>query len=150
MKSLESGVIWGQRRSGRVPENLILEATSSYQPGLCLWPWIQGRLSLTRGPQTSVWALGGGLATPRKLGAIKCERERRGIENARLPGLTHTLLQTSVSLKRIQHFLSQDELDSQCVERKTITPGPDTATWAALTAAPAPENPCSKLLTFLL
>ncbi|XP_036912752.1 ATP-binding cassette sub-family C member 3 isoform X3 [Sturnira hondurensis] len=43
---------------------------------------------------------------------------------------------TSVSLKRIQHFLSQDELDSQCVERKTITPGHaviienGTFTWA--------------------
>ncbi|XP_061033006.1 ATP-binding cassette sub-family C member 3 isoform X6 [Eubalaena glacialis] len=40
-----------------------------------------------------------------------------------LPQLISNLAQTSVSLKRIQHFLSQDELDSQCVERKTITPG---------------------------
>ncbi|XP_035889629.1 canalicular multispecific organic anion transporter 2 isoform X2 [Phyllostomus discolor] len=39
-----------------------------------------------------------------------------------LPSLISSLTQTSVSLKRIQHFLSQDELDSQCVERKTITP----------------------------
>lgn len=41
-------------------------------------------------------------------------------------GLTHTFLQTSVSLKRIQNFLIQDELDPQCVERKTISPGPET------------------------
>ncbi|KAB0394515.1 hypothetical protein E2I00_015647, partial [Balaenoptera physalus] len=40
-----------------------------------------------------------------------------------LPQLISNLAQTSVSLKRIQHFLSQDELDPQCVERKTITPG---------------------------
>lgn len=40
--------------------------------------------------------------------------------------LMHTLLQTSVSLKRIQDFLNQDELDPQCVERKIISPGPDT------------------------
>uniref|UniRef100_A0A452UGL2 Multidrug resistance-associated protein 1 n=1 Tax=Ursus maritimus TaxID=29073 RepID=A0A452UGL2_URSMA len=39
-----------------------------------------------------------------------------------LPQLISSLIQTSVSLKRIQHFLSQDELDPQCVERKTITP----------------------------
>lgn len=42
--------------------------------------------------------------------------------------LIHTLLQTSVSLKRIQDFLNQDELDPQCVERKTISPGPNTLT----------------------
>ncbi|KAM9748173.1 ATP-binding cassette sub-family C member 3 [Dama dama] len=53
-----------------------------------------------------------------------------------LPQLISNLAQTSVSLKRIQHFLSQDELDPQCVERKTITPGYDvmihngTFTWA--------------------
>nr|XP_012645243.2 canalicular multispecific organic anion transporter 2 isoform X2 [Microcebus murinus] len=40
-----------------------------------------------------------------------------------LPQLISNLTQTSVSLKRIQHFLSQDELDLQCVERKTIAPG---------------------------
>ncbi|XP_053511818.1 ATP-binding cassette sub-family C member 3 isoform X2 [Artibeus jamaicensis] len=53
-----------------------------------------------------------------------------------LPSLISGLTRTSVSLKRIQHFLSQDELDSQCVERKTITPGHaviienGTFTWA--------------------
>uniref|UniRef100_A0A8D2ADU8 ABC-type glutathione-S-conjugate transporter n=1 Tax=Sus scrofa TaxID=9823 RepID=A0A8D2ADU8_PIG len=53
-----------------------------------------------------------------------------------LPQLISNLAQTSVSLKRIQHFLSQDELDPQCVERKTITPGyaitvnNGTFTWA--------------------
>ncbi|XP_072636145.1 ATP-binding cassette sub-family C member 3 isoform X1 [Canis lupus baileyi] len=53
-----------------------------------------------------------------------------------LPQLISNLIQTSVSLKRIQHFLSQDELDLQCVERKTITPGyavtidNGTFTWA--------------------
>ncbi|XP_034882734.1 canalicular multispecific organic anion transporter 2 [Mirounga leonina] len=53
-----------------------------------------------------------------------------------LPQLISNLIQTSVSLKRIQHFLSQDELDPQCVERKTITPGHavtihnGTFTWA--------------------
>ncbi|XP_044104614.1 ATP-binding cassette sub-family C member 3 isoform X1 [Neovison vison] len=53
-----------------------------------------------------------------------------------LPQLISSLIQTSVSLKRIQHFLSQDELDPQCVERKTITPGyavtihNGTFTWA--------------------
>ncbi|XP_023364920.1 canalicular multispecific organic anion transporter 2-like [Otolemur garnettii] len=36
------------------------------------------------------------------------------------------MAQTSVSLKRIQNFLSQDELDLQCVERKTISPGART------------------------
>lgn len=51
-------------------------------------------------------------------------------------GLIHTLLQTSVSLKRIQDFLNQDELDPQCVERKIISPGPNTLT-------PGPS--CSKL-----
>ncbi|KAK2111666.1 Canalicular multispecific organic anion transporter 2 [Saguinus oedipus] len=40
-----------------------------------------------------------------------------------LPQLISNLTQASVSLKRIQHFLSQDELDTQCVERKTISPG---------------------------
>ncbi|XP_077632923.1 ATP-binding cassette sub-family C member 3 isoform X1 [Crocuta crocuta] len=53
-----------------------------------------------------------------------------------LPQLISGLIQTSVSLKRIQHFLSQDELDPHCVERKTITPGyavtvhNGTFTWA--------------------
>ncbi|XP_027481055.2 canalicular multispecific organic anion transporter 2 isoform X7 [Zalophus californianus] len=53
-----------------------------------------------------------------------------------LPQLISNLIQTSVSLKRIQHFLNQDELDPQCVERKTITPGyavtihNGTFTWA--------------------
>ncbi|XP_008836595.1 canalicular multispecific organic anion transporter 2 isoform X1 [Nannospalax galili] len=53
-----------------------------------------------------------------------------------LPQLISNLTQTSVSLKRIQHFLSQDELDPQCVERKTISPGyaitihSGTFTWA--------------------
>ncbi|XP_077020887.1 ATP-binding cassette sub-family C member 3 isoform X2 [Tamandua tetradactyla] len=55
---------------------------------------------------------------------------------AMLPQLISLLVQTSVSLKRIQHFLSQDELDPQCVERKTISPGyaitiqGGTFTWA--------------------
>ncbi|XP_004434776.1 PREDICTED: canalicular multispecific organic anion transporter 2 [Ceratotherium simum simum] len=53
-----------------------------------------------------------------------------------LPQLISLMAQTSVSLKRIQHFLSQDELDPKCVERKTITPGHaitihnGTFTWA--------------------
>nr|XP_019586530.1 PREDICTED: canalicular multispecific organic anion transporter 2 isoform X1 [Rhinolophus sinicus] len=53
-----------------------------------------------------------------------------------LPHVISSLTQTSVSLKRIQHFLSQDEIDPQCVERKTITPGyaiiidSGTFTWA--------------------
>ncbi|XP_053424694.1 ATP-binding cassette sub-family C member 3 isoform X3 [Nycticebus coucang] len=53
-----------------------------------------------------------------------------------LPQLISNMAQTSVSLKRIQNFLSQDELDLQCVERKTISPGyaitihSGTFTWA--------------------
>lgn len=53
-----------------------------------------------------------------------------------LPQLISNLTQTSVSLKRIQHFLTQDELDPQCVERKLISPGyaitvhSGTFTWA--------------------
>ncbi|XP_052050863.1 ATP-binding cassette sub-family C member 3 isoform X2 [Apodemus sylvaticus] len=53
-----------------------------------------------------------------------------------LPQLISGLTQTSVSLKRIQDFLNQDELDPQCVERKTISPGHaitiqnGTFTWA--------------------
>ncbi|XP_040856624.1 ATP-binding cassette sub-family C member 3 isoform X2 [Ochotona curzoniae] len=53
-----------------------------------------------------------------------------------LPQLISNLTQTSVSLKRIQNFLIQDELDPQCVERKTISPGcaitiqNGTFTWA--------------------
>ncbi|KAM4844750.1 ATP-binding cassette sub-family C member 3 [Thomomys bottae] len=52
------------------------------------------------------------------------------------PTLISSLTQTSVSLKRIQNFLSQDELDSQCVEKKNISPGyaitihSGTFTWA--------------------
>ncbi|KAM9597584.1 ATP-binding cassette sub-family C member 3 [Trichechus inunguis] len=53
-----------------------------------------------------------------------------------LPQLISGMTQTSVSLKRIQHFLIQDELDTKCVERKTIPPGyaitvdNGTFTWA--------------------
>ncbi|XP_052614436.1 ATP-binding cassette sub-family C member 3 isoform X1 [Peromyscus californicus insignis] len=53
-----------------------------------------------------------------------------------LPQLISGLTQASVSLKRIQDFLNQDELDPQCVERKTISPGHaitihnGTFTWA--------------------
>uniref|UniRef100_A0A2I3GMD5 ABC-type glutathione-S-conjugate transporter n=1 Tax=Nomascus leucogenys TaxID=61853 RepID=A0A2I3GMD5_NOMLE len=53
-----------------------------------------------------------------------------------LPQLISNLTQASVSLKRIQQFLSQDELDPQSVERKTIPPGyaiaihSGTFTWA--------------------
>lgn len=50
--------------------------------------------------------------------------------------LIYTLLQASVSLKRIQDFLNQNELDPQCVERKTISPGPNTLT---------PGRSCPKL-----
>ncbi|KAL6034061.1 hypothetical protein STEG23_018996, partial [Scotinomys teguina] len=53
-----------------------------------------------------------------------------------LPQLISGLTQVSVSLKRIQDFLNQDELDPQCVERKIISPGyaitihNGTFTWA--------------------
>ncbi|OXB59403.1 hypothetical protein ASZ78_009703 [Callipepla squamata] len=40
-----------------------------------------------------------------------------------LPQVISSIAQTSVSLKRIQQFLSNDELDPNCVERKVITPG---------------------------
>ncbi|NXE48712.1 MRP3 protein, partial [Casuarius casuarius] len=40
-----------------------------------------------------------------------------------LPQVISNLAQTSVSLKRIQQFLSHDELDPNCVERKAIAPG---------------------------
>uniref|UniRef100_A0A8D0ED93 ABC-type glutathione-S-conjugate transporter n=1 Tax=Salvator merianae TaxID=96440 RepID=A0A8D0ED93_SALMN len=40
-----------------------------------------------------------------------------------LPQCISNLVQASVSLKRIQHFLSHDELDPNCVETKLITPG---------------------------
>uniref|UniRef100_A0A4X2LSV0 ATP binding cassette subfamily C member 3 n=1 Tax=Vombatus ursinus TaxID=29139 RepID=A0A4X2LSV0_VOMUR len=40
-----------------------------------------------------------------------------------LPQVISILTQTSVSLKRIQHFLNHEELDPQCVETKTISPG---------------------------
>ncbi|OXB77004.1 UNVERIFIED_CONTAM: hypothetical protein H355_014826 [Colinus virginianus] len=39
-----------------------------------------------------------------------------------LPQVISSIAQTSVSLKRIQQFLSHDELDPNCVERKVITP----------------------------
>ncbi|XP_036051186.1 canalicular multispecific organic anion transporter 2 [Onychomys torridus] len=53
-----------------------------------------------------------------------------------LPQLISGLTQASVSLKRIQDFLNQDELDPHCVERKNISPGHaitihnGTFTWA--------------------
>ncbi|KAM6164011.1 ATP-binding cassette sub-family C member 3 isoform 1-T1 [Rhynchocyon petersi] len=53
-----------------------------------------------------------------------------------LPQVISNMVQTSVSLKRIQHFLSQDELDPECVKRKAISPGyaitieSATFTWA--------------------
>ncbi|NXG69236.1 MRP3 protein, partial [Baryphthengus martii] len=40
-----------------------------------------------------------------------------------LPQVISNIAQTSVSLKRIQQFLSHDELDSNCVETKVIAPG---------------------------
>ncbi|KAH0629433.1 hypothetical protein JD844_011498 [Phrynosoma platyrhinos] len=40
-----------------------------------------------------------------------------------LPQVISNIAQTSVSLKRIQHFLSNDELDPSCVETKLIAPG---------------------------
>ncbi|XP_068007071.1 ATP-binding cassette sub-family C member 3 isoform X2 [Melanerpes formicivorus] len=40
-----------------------------------------------------------------------------------LPQVISSLVQISVSLKRIQQFLSHDELDPNCVERKAIAPG---------------------------
>ncbi|XP_052544029.1 ATP-binding cassette sub-family C member 3 isoform X4 [Tympanuchus pallidicinctus] len=39
-----------------------------------------------------------------------------------LPQVISSIAQTSVSLKRIQQFLSHDELDPNCVERKVIAP----------------------------
>uniref|UniRef100_A0A8D2LCX5 ATP binding cassette subfamily C member 3 n=1 Tax=Varanus komodoensis TaxID=61221 RepID=A0A8D2LCX5_VARKO len=39
-----------------------------------------------------------------------------------LPQVISNVAQASVSLKRIQHFLSHDELDPNCVETKLITP----------------------------
>ncbi|XP_021095960.1 canalicular multispecific organic anion transporter 2 isoform X2 [Heterocephalus glaber] len=53
-----------------------------------------------------------------------------------LPILITGMTQAKVSLQRIQRFLSQDELNPQCVERKTISPGSaitihnGTFTWA--------------------
>ncbi|XP_004685060.1 PREDICTED: canalicular multispecific organic anion transporter 2 [Condylura cristata] len=53
-----------------------------------------------------------------------------------LPQFISSLTQTSVSLKRIQHFLSQAQLDPRSVERKAISPGyaitihNGTFTWA--------------------
>ncbi|XP_060620764.2 ATP-binding cassette sub-family C member 3 isoform X1 [Anolis sagrei] len=40
-----------------------------------------------------------------------------------LPQVISSIAQTSVSLKRIQHFLSHDELDPSCVDTKLIAPG---------------------------
>ncbi|NWS94623.1 MRP3 protein, partial [Mionectes macconnelli] len=40
-----------------------------------------------------------------------------------LPQVISNIAQTSVSLKRIQQFLSHDELDPNCVEKKVISPG---------------------------
>ncbi|KFZ64379.1 Canalicular multispecific organic anion transporter 2, partial [Antrostomus carolinensis] len=40
-----------------------------------------------------------------------------------LPQVISNIAQTSVSLKRIQEFLSHDELDPNCVETKIIAPG---------------------------
>uniref|UniRef100_A0A8C0BWW9 Canalicular multispecific organic anion transporter 2 n=1 Tax=Buteo japonicus TaxID=224669 RepID=A0A8C0BWW9_9AVES len=40
-----------------------------------------------------------------------------------LPQVISNIAQTSVSLKRIQQFLSHDELDPNCVETKVIAPG---------------------------
>ncbi|XP_038013186.1 canalicular multispecific organic anion transporter 2 isoform X2 [Motacilla alba alba] len=40
-----------------------------------------------------------------------------------LPQVISNIAQTSVSLKRIQQFLSHDELNPNCVERKVIAPG---------------------------
>ncbi|KAJ7415101.1 Canalicular multispecific organic anion transporter 2 [Pitangus sulphuratus] len=40
-----------------------------------------------------------------------------------LPQVISNIAQTSVSLKRIQQFLSHDELDPNCVETKVISPG---------------------------
>ncbi|XP_054832209.1 ATP-binding cassette sub-family C member 3 [Eublepharis macularius] len=40
-----------------------------------------------------------------------------------LPQVISNIAQTSVSLKRIQHFLSHDELDPSSVENKLIAPG---------------------------
>ncbi|XP_058021721.1 ATP-binding cassette sub-family C member 3 isoform X2 [Ahaetulla prasina] len=40
-----------------------------------------------------------------------------------LPQVISNIVQTNVSLQRIQHFLSHDELDPNCVETKSITPG---------------------------
>ncbi|NXG12463.1 MRP3 protein, partial [Sakesphorus luctuosus] len=40
-----------------------------------------------------------------------------------LPQVISHIAQTSVSLKRIQQFLSHDELDPNCVETKVIAPG---------------------------
>uniref|UniRef100_A0A8C2UJK1 ATP binding cassette subfamily C member 3 n=1 Tax=Coturnix japonica TaxID=93934 RepID=A0A8C2UJK1_COTJA len=46
---------------------------------------------------------------------------------AMLPQLISNIAQTSVSLKRIQQFLSHDELDPNCVERNVIAPGKEFA-----------------------
>ncbi|KAG8129111.1 putative ATP-binding cassette sub-family C protein, partial [Naja naja] len=40
-----------------------------------------------------------------------------------LPQVISNIVQTNVSLQRIQHFLSHDELDPNCVETKSIAPG---------------------------
>lgn len=59
--------------------------------------------------------------------------------------LTDTLSQANVSLKRIQHFLSQDEIDPQCVERKTISPGLEIFTLAPPATLPLPQGPAPVL-----
>ena len=73
MKSLESGVIWGQRRSGGVREslssgdNLLLPTwTLSLAVGANGDLVLQGAPKPVSGPSR-------GLAIPRKLGALKCK-----------------------------------------------------------------------------
>uniref|UniRef100_A0A8C3TEE3 ATP binding cassette subfamily C member 3 n=1 Tax=Chelydra serpentina TaxID=8475 RepID=A0A8C3TEE3_CHESE len=46
-----------------------------------------------------------------------------------LPQVISNLAQTSVSLKRIQQFLSHDELDPNCVETTVVTPGKEEMMW---------------------
>uniref|UniRef100_A0A8C6XH17 ABC-type glutathione-S-conjugate transporter n=1 Tax=Naja naja TaxID=35670 RepID=A0A8C6XH17_NAJNA len=48
-----------------------------------------------------------------------------------LPQVISNIVQTNVSLQRIQHFLSHDELDPNCVETKSIAPG-NTLLWLIL------------------
>lgn len=126
-------VIWGLRRSGGVPGNLS-SGDRLFLPTWTLSLAVGAREdSVMGGAPEPVSGPSGGSASPRKLGARQVWREWDRKSTA--SRMTHTLLQTSVSLKRIQHFLNQDELDPQCVERKTITPGLDTPPWAALATA---------------